>query len=203
MSHPVMGHDLAHLQPVPVPLFHHFEWSSENSPQEGASDVLSSQLGVRVLGEPLKKTTAQTEAFAPSADQMRAHFESLLLATMTHPPKSPATHSDGITPTPLAESPSEKSAPTARDRYASVSANAIGAYLTVARFWIPPGPDRTSGSWSNPVLTVIGAPTPTVDAVPVDRLKAFPGARFLAPSSFPLPASHDLTILAGTVASGM
>jgi hypothetical protein len=25
--------------------------------------------------------------------------------------------------------------PTARDRYVSVSSNAIGAYLTVARFW--------------------------------------------------------------------
>jgi hypothetical protein len=142
MSIPVMGHELANLQPVPVPLFHLFEWSSENSPQEGASDVLSSQLGGRVLADPLKRTTAQIEAFAPSTDQMRAHFESLLLATM--------------------------SAPTARDRYASVSANAIGAYLTYARFWIPAGPDCTSGLWSNPVLTVIGAPMPTVDAVPID-----------------------------------
>jgi hypothetical protein len=52
--------------------------------------------------------------------------------------------------------------------------------LTVARFLIPPGTDA-GGVWSNLVLMVIGAPTPrTVDAVPVDRLKAFPGARTLA-----------------------
>jgi hypothetical protein len=31
------------------------------------------------------------------------------------------------------------------------------------------------------MLTVIGAPMPTVDALPVDRLKAFLGAQTLAP----------------------
>jgi hypothetical protein len=68
----------------------------------------------------LKKAPAQIEAFAPSADQMRAHFESLVLATTTHSMKLPAA-------------PFEESAPTARDRYVLLSSNALGAYLTVAR----------------------------------------------------------------------
>ena len=51
-------------------------------------------------------------------------------------------------------------------------------------------------------MTVIGAPTPTVDGVSLDGPKAFPGARTLDPGSFPLPASQEITILAGTVASG-
>jgi hypothetical protein len=55
MSTPVLGHELAELQPVPVPIFRLFEWSSENSPQEGVSDILSSQLGGRVHCDPLKK----------------------------------------------------------------------------------------------------------------------------------------------------
>jgi hypothetical protein len=63
----------------------------------------------------------------------------------------------------------------ARDQY---------VYLNVTRFWIPPGTDSACGVWSNPVLMVIGAPTPPVDAVPVDCLKAFQGARTLAPGSF-------------------
>jgi hypothetical protein len=100
----VLGHELAELQPVSVPIFRLFEWSSENSPQEGISDVLSSQLGGRVPCDPLKKSPAQIEAIAPSADQMRANFESLVLVTTTNPTKSPAA-------------PFEESAPTARDRY--------------------------------------------------------------------------------------
>jgi hypothetical protein len=73
-----------------APIFCLFEWSSETSPREGVSDVLSSQLGGRVQCDSLKKAPAQIEAFALSADQMRAHFESLVLATMTHSTKSPA-----------------------------------------------------------------------------------------------------------------
>jgi hypothetical protein len=93
-------------------------------------------------------------------------------------------------------------APTARDRYVSLSSNAIGAYLTVVRFWIPPGTASGGGVWSNPVVTVIGAPTQTVNGVSLDGRKAFPGARTLDPGSFPLPARQEITILAGTVASG-
>jgi hypothetical protein len=36
-------------------------------------------------------------------------------------------------------------------------------------------------------VTVIGAPTPTVDGESLDKLKVFPGAQTLAPGSFPLP----------------
>ena len=152
MSTPVLGHELAELQPVPVPIFRLFEWSSENSPQEGVSDILSSQLGGRVPSDHLKRTLTQLEAFTPSAVQLHAaHFESLVLATtMTTQSKSPVA------------SPQMELAPTARDRYFSLSSNAIGAYLTVARFWIPPGTASAGGMWSQPVVTVIGAPTPTV-----------------------------------------
>jgi hypothetical protein len=104
----------------------------------------------------LKKAAAQLEAFAPSAHQLQATFESLVLA-----PKSPV-------------SPLMELAPTARDRYVLLSSNAIGAYLTVARFWIPPGTDSAGGVWSNPVVTVIGAPTPPVDAVPCPWLARRP-----------------------------
>jgi hypothetical protein len=105
MSIPVMGYELAELQPVPVPIFRLFEWSSENSPQEGVSDVLSSQLGGRAHCDSLKKTPAQ----------MRVHFESLVLATMTHLTKSPVS--------PLVEI-----IPTACDRrYVSLSSNAFGS----------------------------------------------------------------------------
>jgi hypothetical protein len=118
------------------------------------------------------------EAFAPSADQRQANFESLVLATMTAPTKSPVSplmeiapiardryvslSSNAIgfvgheraalqpvpvpifrlflafermtAPTKLPVSPLMEIAPTARDRYISVSSNAIGAYLPVARF---------------------------------------------------------------------
>ena len=170
MSIPVMGHELAEIQPVPIPILRHFEWSSENSPQAGVSDVLTSQLGGRRPSTPLKKDPFLLKAFAPSADLMHAHFESLVLATMTTPTKSPV-------------SPLMEPAPTARDRYVSLSSNAIGAYLTVARFWIPPSTDSAGGVWSHPVVTVIGAPTPTVDGVSLDGQKAFPGARTLDPGS--------------------
>jgi hypothetical protein len=33
--------------------------------------------------DPFKKAPPQLEAFAPSADHLQAHFESLVLATMT------------------------------------------------------------------------------------------------------------------------
>jgi hypothetical protein len=49
----------------------------------------------------LTKAPAQIEAFAPSADQMRAHFASLVLAMMPHSTKSPAA--------PFEESPFEES----------------------------------------------------------------------------------------------
>ena len=75
----------------------------------------------------LKRTLPQLEAFTPSAVQLHAHFESLVCTTMTLQSKSPVA------------SPHMELAPTARDRYVSLSSNAIGAYLTVARFWIPPG----------------------------------------------------------------
>jgi hypothetical protein len=196
MSLPTSGRELAELQPVPVPILKFFEWASEHPPQGSISDILSSQLGGRMTGTHFQKPTVQFGALAPSSDQMRAYFEALVISTMTNPTKSLAAP------------------PTARDRYSSVSSHAIGAYLTVARFWIPPdthsglGPGApsdtrigtVSGGWSTPLLTVIGAPTPTVDALPVHRLQAFPGARTLAPGSFPLPASQELTILAGTLA---
>jgi hypothetical protein len=106
---------------------------------------------------------------------LHAHFESLVLATMTAPTKSPV-------------SPLMELAPTARDRYVSLSSNAIGASLTVARFWIPPGTASAGGVWSNPVVTVIGALTPTVDGVSLDGRKAFPGARTLDPGSTSYPS---------------
>jgi hypothetical protein len=62
---------------------------------------------------------ALLEAFAPSADQLRAHFESLVLATMTAPTKSPVS--------PLIEIAS-----TAHDHYVLLSSNPVGAYFTVA-----------------------------------------------------------------------
>ena len=91
MSNPNFGHKLAELHPVPVPIFRLFEWSSENSPQEGGSDVLSFQLGGRMpRSGSFKKAPALLETFAPSTDQLRAIFESLVLATMPAPMKSPA-----------------------------------------------------------------------------------------------------------------
>jgi hypothetical protein len=83
-------------------------------------------------------------------------------------------------PTKLPVSPLMEIAPTTYNRYVSLSSNAIGAYWTVAPFWIPPGTDGAGGVWSNQVLPVIGAPTLPVDAVPMGCLKAFPGARTLA-----------------------
>jgi hypothetical protein len=60
----------------------------------------------------LKKAPAQIEAFAPSADQMRAHFESLVLAMMTHSTKLPAA--------PFEESPFEGNhRPVSRCRFRS------------------------------------------------------------------------------------
>jgi hypothetical protein len=98
MLTPVLGHELAELQPVPVPIFRLFEWSSENSPQEGVSDILSSQLGGRMHCDPLKRTSSQLEAFSPSAGHLHAHFESLVLATMTNKTKSRVFSFDGARP---------------------------------------------------------------------------------------------------------
>ena len=90
MSTPFLGHELADLQPVPVPLLRLFEWSSENSPQEGISNILSSQLGGKVMpSDRVKKTPSQLEALSPSAAQLWANFECLALATMTALLKSP------------------------------------------------------------------------------------------------------------------
>ena len=127
MSHLVFGHELAEAQPVPVPILRLFEWSSENPPQGSLSDILSPQLGGRVHCDPLQKSKAQLEAIAPSSVQMRANFESLVIGPMTNPTKPHAAP------------------PTARDRYLWVSSNAIGAYLTVARFWIPPDTHTGTG----------------------------------------------------------
>jgi hypothetical protein len=57
------------------------------------------------------------------------------------------------TPTKSPVSPLMEPAPTGRDGYVSLSSNAIGADLMVARFWIPPGTDSAGGVWS--VLTII------------------------------------------------
>jgi hypothetical protein len=54
---------------------------------------------------------------------LQANFESLVLATMSAPTKSPV-------------SPLMDIVPTACDQYVLLSSNAIGAYLTVARFWL-------------------------------------------------------------------
>jgi hypothetical protein len=62
------------------------------------------------------------------------------------------------------------------------------------------------GTWSDPVVTVIGAPTMTVDAQPVSRLAVWPKSgdpEFkLQPGGFPGAVETDLTILAGTIAAG-
>jgi hypothetical protein len=61
------------------------------------------------------------------------------------------------------------------------------------------------GTWSDPILTVIGAPTTTVDAQPVSRLAVWPNSADpefkLQPGSFPGSVETDWTILAGTIAA--
>jgi hypothetical protein len=54
---------------------------------------------------------------------LQVNFESLVLATLT-------------APTTLPVSPLMEIVPTACDRYVLLSSNAIGAYLTAARFWL-------------------------------------------------------------------
>jgi hypothetical protein len=62
------------------------------------------------------------------------------------------------------------------------------------------------GIWSDPVVTVIGAPTTTVDAQPVSCLAVWPESGHpefkLQPGGFPGAVETDLTILAGTIAAG-
>jgi hypothetical protein len=65
---------------------------------------------------------------------------------------------------------------------------------------------NTEGLWSEPVLTVIGAPTTMVDAQSISRLAVWPSRSdphfMLQPGSFVGPAESDWTILAGTTATG-
>lgn len=76
----------------------------------------------------------------------------------------------------------------------------------MARFWIAPSVTLAEGGWSDPVITVIGSPTTTVDAVPIPRLATWPASsdpRFrLMPGSVKGPDSADWTILAGSTATG-
>jgi hypothetical protein len=74
-------------------------------PQGSLSNILSSQLGGRVPGDPLQQSLAQLDAIAPSPAQLQAEFESLVLSPMTNP----------LTP--------HAPPPSARDRYCSVSSN--------------------------------------------------------------------------------
>jgi hypothetical protein len=123
-----------------------------------------------MTSDSFKKAPALLEAFAPSADhQLRAIFESLVLATMTAPTKSPVSASfDG-------------DRPHCAWPIHLVVFQCYWSILDCCALLDPPGTDA-GGVWSNLVLTVVGAPRPTVDTVSVDRLKAFPGARTLASS---------------------
>jgi hypothetical protein len=47
-----------------------------------------------------------------------------------------------------------------KDHYHLLSTHAVGGFLVVARFWIPPlSSSDAEGTWSMPILTIIGAPT--------------------------------------------
>jgi hypothetical protein len=96
---------------------------------------------------------------------------------------------------------------TPQERYKLLSTHAVGGFLAVARFWIPPSNDHTAGSWSVLVVTVIGTPTMTVDAVAVPRVTTWPASTnptfSFQPGCVVAPAgSDDLFILAGSVATG-
>ena len=157
----LFGPELAARQPHPVPLFRLFDWASSDAAPEGnPRDFFALHSGGEFSADTGKDDLALAACCAPSGQLLSDAFESLCLELA----KAPEFRSveELLTRGTHLASP--------RERYQSFSTQAVGGFLTVARFWIPPSPTLLEGGWSEPVMTVIGAPTTTVDATPVARL---------------------------------
>jgi hypothetical protein len=116
---------------------------------------------------------------------------------MSHRPPIGATHS-GDPPSALV---------SLHECYQLLPHHTVGSFLVVVHFWIPPNAVSGVGSFSAPVITVIGSPTTTVDAQSISRSAVWPESKDypsfqLEPGQFPAPATEEWLILAGTVATG-
>jgi hypothetical protein len=196
---PHFGLDLAGQQPTPVPLFSSFDWASDSEPEGDPRDFFALQFSGKVPSDHLASDLDMAAKFAPTAPALQSAFEALYIQFVGATATQASTPSSSDPPSMPIGSPA--------DRYHLLSTHAVGGFLAVTRFWIPPMLSTDAeGLWREPVLTVIGAPTTMVDAQSVSRLAVWPDSmdpQFkLQPGGFRGPAEPDWTILAGTIAAG-
>jgi hypothetical protein len=196
---PRFGFALAGQQPTPVPLFSSFDWASDLEPEGDPRDFFALLFCGKVPSENLASDLDMAATFALTAQALKGAFEELYL----HFIGAAATQA----PAHCSSPPLPMTIGSSKVRYHLLSIHAVGGFLAVAWFWIPPMSSADAeGTWSDPILMVIGAPTTTVDAQPVSRLAVWPESgdpEFkLQPGGFPGAVETDLTILAGTIAAG-
>jgi hypothetical protein len=233
---PSLGLALADRQPIPIPLFAFLDWASGTEPEGDPRDFFALQFSGTVPSDLLAADPDLSALFAPPGSVLKVAFE-LLYAQYVRASTTPASTFDGSL---IATAGSPVDRPTNAvggslmagslhatvvspvDRYSFISTNAVGGFLTAALFWIPPtsNPDvmtGAGGSWSEPVLTVIGAPPATVAAHPISHLATWPTlvdlATHLMPGFFQptdsatseVPGSSTVTFpaMSGPLAAGM
>jgi hypothetical protein len=118
----LFGPELASKQPHLVPLFRFFDWASGNNPEGDPRDFFALQPGGKVPGTNLLDDPALMVNFAPSAQQLTTHFNTLCL-TLAKPPRSIDLEAQLASPL---------------QRYKLISSHTVGGFLSVAQFWIPP-----------------------------------------------------------------
>jgi hypothetical protein len=179
--------------------FSFFDCAFDSEPEGDPRDFFALQYSGKVLSDNFVLDLELAATYAPMAKALKDAFEALYIHFIG------ATANQASAP---GSSDSPISIGSLKDRYHLLSTHAVGSFLTVACFWIPPlSSANAKGSWSMPVLTIIGAPTTTIDAKPVPRMVVLPDSpspKFkLQPGSFPGPPEMDWTILLGTTATGM
>jgi hypothetical protein len=198
---PHFGFALAGQQSTPVLLFSSFDWASDLDSEGNPMDFFALQFSGEVHSENIASDLDMAATFAPMAQALQGAFEELYL----HFFGAAATQ----VPIPSSSPPLPMTIGSSKARYHLLSTHAVGGFLGVTHFWIPPMSFiDAEGTWSNPILMVIGAPTTTVDAQPVSCLAVWPESADpefkLQPGGFPgCSVETDWTILAGTIAAGM
>jgi hypothetical protein len=128
----LFGPELAAKQPHLVPLFSLFDWASGTAPEGDPRDFFALQSGGKVPATNLLDDPDLMETFAPSgAVQLTTHFENLCL-TLAKSPQSIDSDAALVSPSKC---------------YWLISSHAVGGFLSVARFWVPPSDDGAEGHY--------------------------------------------------------
>ena len=141
---PRFGFGLAGQQPTPVPLFSSFDWASDSEPEGDPRDVFALQFCGKVPSETFASDLDMAAMFAPTAPALKGAFEELFLRFVG----AAATQA----PDPRSSPPIRTTIGSSKARYHLLSTHAVGGFLAIARFWIPPMSSADAeGTWSDPV----------------------------------------------------